>query len=109
MVVPMFSPRIMAAARRKGMTPVVIRIMMMAMVAAELWKHTVRIMPIMRKMATLPAPHCVQEVRKPSRSGVMRTCAVARSCAKPMKNSAKPMMMLPRSLVRWFFLFCMST
>ena len=106
MVVPMFSPRIIAAASLNGITPVVTRIMMMAIVAADDWKHTVRTILIRRKMAMEPAPHCVQDSRKPSRSGVMSTDAVDRRCAKPMKNRAKPMMMPPISRVRWFFLFC---
>ena len=103
-VVPIFSPRIIAAARRKGMTPVVTRIMMMAIVAAEDWKQTVITILIIRKMAIDQPPRSVQACTKPSFSGVMSTCAVARSCAKPMKKRQKPMMISPMSLVFCAFL-----
>ena len=51
-VVPMFSPRIIAAASLNGITPVVIRSMIIAMVAAEDWKQTVITVPIKRKRRT---------------------------------------------------------
>ena len=110
MVVPMFSPRIMVAASRNGITPVVTRIMMMAIVAAELWKQTVRMIPISRKINTLHPPRSVQACTKLSRSGVMSTCAVALSWAKPMKNRAKPMISSPMSRhLRSFFFICIIT
>ena len=97
MVVPMFSPRIMVAASRNGITPVVIRIMMMAIVAAELWKQMVRMMPISRKIRMLQPPRSVQACTKPRLSGVMSSCAEALSWANPMKNRAKPMISSPMS------------
>ena len=52
MVVPIFSPRIIAAASLNGITPVVMRSMMIAIVAAEDWKQMVSTVPISRKSNT---------------------------------------------------------
>ena len=52
MVVPIFSPRIIAAASLNGITPVVMRSMIIAIVAAEDWKQMVSTVPISRKSNT---------------------------------------------------------
>ena len=109
MVVPIFSPKIMAAASLKGITPVVMRSMMMAMVAAEDWKQIVRTVPMRRKISTerLTGPrYRFVNACRPSRFMLSSNrLEVSLSLANPTKKRANPMMISPSSLIFLLLLF----
>ena len=109
MVVPMFSPKTIAAPISNGIQPSLSIMSVIAIVALEDWSTRVRIVPKRTKIRMLPKPQLVQLAMNDRTSGVLLRSGTEDFIKdSPRKSREKPMMNSP---MLWYlsFLNCIRT
>ena len=102
-VVPMFSPRTIAQASGKSISPDVVRSMVMAMVALEAWSTIVRMVPARRNMISDQNPKPVKCEKNTSIASLLLRRAPAEFF---MKERPRNMMAKPTTKAPMLLFFC---
>ena len=105
MVVPMFSPRTIAQASSKSISPEVVRSMVMAMVALDACRTIVRMVPARRNMMSDQNPNSVKCAKNATIASLLLSNVPAELFMndRPRNIRAKPTMNSPTCLYCCFF------